>query len=93
MRFGEIPYPNTAKQVHTEKCIFNPLSANFTKWSNTLKQFVGNMPTNCVSVFDYFVGLALNGLKHSRITLKKGPSMVLLFQGSSLLVLERTASL
>ena len=28
----------------------NPLSANFTKWSNTLKQFVGNLPTNCVSV-------------------------------------------
>ena len=37
-------------------CI-NPLSANFTKWSNTLKQFVGKL-----SVFDYFVGLALKGL-------------------------------
>ena len=24
----------------------NPLSANPTKWSNTLKQFVGNLPTN-----------------------------------------------
>ena len=43
--------------------IFNPLSANFTKWSNTLKQFVGSLPTNCLSVFDYFVGLALKGLK------------------------------
>ena len=21
-------------------------------WSNTLKQFVGNLPTNCLSVFD-----------------------------------------
>ena len=40
----------------------NPLSANPTKWSNTLKQFVGNMPTNCLSVFDHFVGLALKGL-------------------------------
>ena len=40
----------------------NPLSANFTKWSNTLKQFVGNLPTNCLSVFDHFVGLALKGL-------------------------------
>ena len=33
---------------------FNPLSANFTKWSNTLKQFVGNLSTNCLSVFDHF---------------------------------------
>ena len=24
----------------------NPLSANPTKWSNTLKQFVGKSPTN-----------------------------------------------
>ena len=38
---------------------FNPLSVNPTKWSNTLKQFVGILPTNCLSVFDYFVGLAL----------------------------------
>ena len=41
---------------------FNPLSANFTKWSNTLEEFVGKLPTNWLSVFDHFVGLALNGL-------------------------------
>ena len=41
----------------------NPLSANFTKWSNTLKQFVGKLPTNCLSMFHHFVGLALKGLK------------------------------
>ena len=40
----------------------NPFSANFTKWSNTLKQFVGNLATNCLSVFDHFVGLAFKGL-------------------------------
>ena len=40
----------------------NPLSANPTQWSNTLKQFVGNLPTNCFSVFDYFMKLALKGL-------------------------------
>ena len=40
----------------------NPLSANPTKWSNTLKQFVGNLPTNCLSVFDHFVKMALKGL-------------------------------
>ena len=40
----------------------NPLSANFTKWSNTLKKFLGNFPTNCLSVFDHFVILAFRGL-------------------------------
>ena len=40
----------------------NPLSANSTKWSNTLKQFVSNLPTNYLSVFDHFVGLGLQGL-------------------------------
>ena len=45
----------------------NPLSANFTKWSNTLKQFVGKLMTNCLSVFDHFVGLALNRLKQAEI--------------------------
>ena len=42
---------------------FNPLSTNITKWSNTLKQFVGKLPTNCLSVSDHFVELALKGLK------------------------------
>ena len=41
----------------------NPLNANPTKWSNTLKQFVGNLPTNCLSVFDHFVNLAFKGLR------------------------------
>ena len=41
---------------------FNPLSANFTKWSNTLKQFVAKLPTNRLSMFDHVVGLALKGL-------------------------------
>ena len=43
--------------------IFDPLSANATKWSNTLKQFVGCQPTNCWSVFDQFVALALKLLR------------------------------
>ena len=45
--FGKIP-------------LFNPLSTNPTKWSNTLKQFVG--ATNCLSVFDHFVILVRKGL-------------------------------
>ena len=42
--------------------LFNSLSANPMKWPNTLKQFVSKLPTNCLSVFDHFVGLALKGL-------------------------------
>ena len=44
------------------KNIFYPLSAKLIKWPNTLKQFVGNLPTNCLSVFGHFVGVALKGL-------------------------------
>ena len=38
---------------------FNPLSVNPKKWSNTLKQFIGNFPANCLSMFDHFVGFVL----------------------------------
>ena len=40
----------------------NPLSSNPEKWSNTLKQIVGSLPTICLSVFDHFMNLALKGL-------------------------------
>ena len=45
--------------------MLNTLSANPTKLSNILKQFVGNLqfPANCLSVFDHFVILVLKGLK------------------------------
>ena len=49
---------------------FNPLSADSTKWSNTLKQFVGNLPTNCLSVFDHFAGLALKRLRYRDIMIQ-----------------------
>ena len=42
--------------------LLNPLIASPTKWSNTLKQFVGSLPTNCLSVLDHFVKLAFKGL-------------------------------
>ena len=38
------------------------LIITLTKWSNTLKQFVGNLPTNRLSVFDHFLILAFKGL-------------------------------
>ena len=39
--------------------IVNPLSANPTKWSNTLKRC---LPTNCLSVFYHLIELAFKGL-------------------------------
>ena len=40
---------------------FNPSSSNPTNWSNILKQFVGNLPTNCLSVLDHLWSWRLNG--------------------------------
>ena len=54
---------NNLRKYRQFSGIINPLSANPTKWSNTLKQFVGKLPTNCLSVFDHFVEFALKGLK------------------------------
>ena len=48
---------NCKSVVHQPAHDLNALSANPTKWSNTLKQFVGNL-----SLFDHFVKLALKGL-------------------------------
>ena len=48
---------------HNYVNVLNPLSTNPTKWSNTFKQFVGKLPTNCLGVFDHFVKLVLKGLK------------------------------
>ena len=39
--------------------VYIPLNAKPSKWSNTLRQFVTNLPTNCLSVFDHFGGLML----------------------------------
>ena len=49
---------------YLENDTLKPLSANPTKWSNTLEQFVGKFPTNCLSASDHFVGLALKVLKN-----------------------------
>ena len=52
---------------------FNPLSANPTKWSNTLKQFVGKLPTNCLSVIYHFKILALKWLTSQSAQIKGFP--------------------
>ena len=55
----------------------NPLSADPTKWPNTLKQFVDKLTTNCLSVFGHFVRLVLKVLtnqsnqKAENVSLKK----------------------
>ena len=46
---------------HIKSFHFNPLSNNHTKWSNTLKQFVGKLLTNCLSVFDHFGAETVKG--------------------------------
>ena len=48
--------------------MLNPLSANPKKWPNTLRKFVGKLSTNCLSVFDHLVKLALNWLMDLRIS-------------------------
>ena len=50
------------------RSVLNPLTANPTKWTNTLKQFVGF----CRSVvFDHFVELALKGLRPCQTAMTK----------------------
>ena len=44
------------------KYCFNPLTASPTKWSHTLKQFVGCC-REIICMFDHFIGLALKWLR------------------------------
>ena len=41
--------------------MFKPLSVNPIKWSNTLKQFDGKLPENCLSVLTILWGWLLKG--------------------------------
>ena len=78
----------------------NPLSPNPTKWSNTLKQFVGKSPTNCFSVFDHFVGLTLKRLTNFFSTIYfyipwkylKTVRISDVFEGSAFLLVEAIPS-
>ena len=64
--------PETVDLIIFTEDILNPLSTNFTKWSNTLEQFVAKLMTNCLNVFDRFVGLALKGLTFKKSTASSG---------------------
>ena len=60
--------PQTPEGMFRGKLNFKPSSHSPTKWSNTLKQFVCELPKSCMCVFDYFVGLTLKGLKTTILT-------------------------
>ena len=70
--------------------LFNPLSTNITKWSNTLKHFVGKLQTNCLSVFDHFVGLTLKGLTHVETDSQCKSTAWFLYDGNNDLKLANT---
>ena len=54
---------STWLDVYVCMCVvINPLNDSPTKRSNTLKKFVNNLQTNCLSVFDHFVGLGVKAL-------------------------------
>ena len=58
--------PMRLKPFKSDTCMdVSPLSANHTKRLNTLKQEMLLQPTNCLSVFDHIVGLALKGLAYN----------------------------
>ena len=59
--FNFIKSPPSQNEISSNKEV-NPLSANPKKWPNTLKQFVGKLPTSCLSVFGHLIYLALKGL-------------------------------
>ena len=84
-----LTFPEIVKGVVRQS--FNPLNANPEKWSNTLKQIVGNLPTICLSVFDHFMNLALKGLmfsiNKSRIA-SKIDAFYLLYTGHTLNIHE-----
>ena len=62
-------YMETGYKILTTKRL-NPLSPNRTKGLNSLKKICRQQPTNCLSLFDQFVWLELNGLKPERATQK-----------------------
>ena len=64
--YGEIHIQSEWEKIRTRKNSVSghfsrsALSANPSKWSNTIKQFVREL----LSVFDHFVGLALRGFSN-----------------------------
>ena len=73
----ELDHNQTSKYNCRGPPALKPLRANPTNWSNTFKQ-AGKLPTNCLSVFDHFVKLALRGLKERiRLVIKLFSTLLL----------------
>ena len=51
--FSIMDSKKTIQLMSENLSLFNPLSASPTKWSNTLKQFVGKLPMNCLSAWPF----------------------------------------
>ena len=65
LRYQILFSKHQSKDLHASSnvlIILNLLSANTTKWSQQTQRICWQQPTNCLSVFDNFVGLALKGL-------------------------------
>ena len=56
---------------NSSRRVFNPLSANVTKWSNTLKKLTGKP-----SLFDDFAGMVLKGLRPYQASIMKSFSEI-----------------
>ena len=67
---GSLTAEKLAAEIINRISHVNPLSATPTEWSNTLKQLVGKLSTNCLCVFGHFMKLVLQGLRNF-ITMQK----------------------
>ena len=67
---GSLTAEKLATEIINQISHVNLLSPTPTKWSNTLKQLVGKLSTNCLSVFGHFMKLVLKGLRKF-ITMQK----------------------
>ena len=66
-----IYYPSIFLITFHSGMFINSVNANPTKWSNILKQFVGNLPTDCLTAFDHFVILVPKGLEPFTFFIKR----------------------
>ena len=63
-------------KIYLHKIVLS-LTQNARNWelpnvnTNTPKQFVGNLPTNCLSLFEYLLELALKGLRFCQTSMMK----------------------
>ena len=57
-------YETYSRIICSYLLFFNPVSAKFIKWSNTLKQIVGKLRNEILQFFDFFTKLEKKFLWH-----------------------------